>query len=274
MIIDAFGLSDVGRVREANEDNFLLWKLPSSGPAADTLLLAVADGIGGHAGGAVASGLAVATLKEDMMAWASSTPRPAIQAALGAVVQRANRLIFEKAAAESLLLGMGTTLVAAVLEEGRATIVNVGDSRAYHFRKGRMSQVTRDHSWVAEQRRRNLLSEQEIQNSPFKSMITRSLGFQEAVEPDFYGLELEEDDYLLFCSDGLYGPLSEKKLVKAFKHHRKAKDICPVLVQTAKELRGDDNITAVVAGLRDGHPDQKISLSDTVRLDAWPKEKT
>jgi protein phosphatase len=274
MIIDAFGLSDVGRVREANEDNFLLWKLPASGPAPEALLLAVADGIGGHAGGAVASGIAVATLKDDMTAWASSTPRPEIKAALGAVVQRANRLIFEKAASESALLGMGTTLVAAILEPGRATIVNVGDSRAYHVRKGRVSQVTRDHSWVAEQRRRNLLSEQEIQHSPFKSMITRSLGFQEAVEPDFYNLDLAEDDYLLFCSDGLYGPLPEKKLVKAFKHHRKAKDICPVLVRTAKELRGDDNITAVVAGFRDGQPDLKASLSDTIRLEAWPKEKT
>jgi len=273
MIIDAFGLSDVGRVREANEDNFILLNLGRPAGKATPFLLAVADGIGGHAGGAVASGLAIDIVKEDMAAWAAALPRPDVRAALGAVIQRANRAIFDKAASESALLGMGTTLVAAVIEDSRATIANVGDSRAYHLRDGKLRQITLDHSWIAEQRRRNLLSEAEIQNSPFKSMITRSLGFQEAVEADFFDLDLAEEDYLLCCTDGLYGPLSEKKIVKAFKHHRQAKDICPILIRTAKETRGDDNLTAVVAGLRDGQPDVKPSLSDTVRLEAWPKGK-
>jgi serine/threonine protein phosphatase PrpC len=273
LIIDAFGLSDVGRVREANEDNFILYGLKTSDSSPPPFLLAVADGIGGHAGGAVASGLAIDVLKEEMSAWAATTPRPDIRAALGAVVQKANRKIFEKAAAETALVGMGTTLVAAVVEDRNATIINVGDSRAYYIRDGSLSQITQDHSWIAEQRRRNLLSERDIQNSPFKSMITRSLGFNEAVEADLFDLVVDEDDYLLFCTDGLYGPLPEKKILKAFKRRRRAKDICPVLIRTAKEIRGDDNITAVVAGFRDGQPGVKISLSDTVRLETRPEKR-
>ncbi|MBM3294891.1 MAG: serine/threonine-protein phosphatase, partial [Candidatus Aminicenantes bacterium] len=182
-----------------------------------------------------------------------------------------NQAIFEKAAAETGLLGMGTTLVAAVVERRRASVANVGDSRAYLLRRGELRQITQDHSWIGEQRRRKLLSESEIENSPFKSMITRSLGFQEAVEADLFDLELWEKDYLLLCTDGLHGALPKKKIIKTFKRHRKARDICPVLIRSAKESRGDDNITAVVAGFMDGKPGVKASLSDTVRLDAWPK---
>jgi protein phosphatase len=273
LIIDAFGLSDAGRVREANEDNFILMNLGPKAGGPMLFLLAVADGIGGHAGGAVASGMAIAILKEDMSAWAATMPRPEVRAALGAVFQRANRKIFDKAGDDPRLVGMGTTLVAAVVEDDRATIANVGDSRAYHLRDGKLSQITRDHSWIAEQRRRNLMSEHDIQNSPFKSMITRSLGFNEAVETDLFVLEVKVDDHLLFCTDGLYGPLPAKKILKAFKAHRNARDICPALIRTAKGTRGDDNITAVVAGFRDGGESPRTALSDTVRLESWPEGK-
>jgi protein phosphatase len=274
LIVETFGLSDVGRVREINEDNFLCWNLGSPGSEGPSsfFLLGVADGIGGHAGGAVASGTAVEVVKGDLMEWAAVGPRPDVKAALAAVFQRANRQIFERAAATPELAGMGTTLVAAVVDGGAVTIANVGDSRAYQVRDGRLLQITRDHSWIAEQRRRNSLSERDLRNSPFKSMITRSLGFHETVEVDIYTVEAAEDDVLLFCTDGLYGPLPEKRILKIIKHKKNPKDICPALVQTAKEIRGDDNITAVAALFRGNSRGRKAALFDTVRLGPRPKD--
>jgi protein phosphatase len=253
LFLEAFGASDAGKVRETNEDNFVCWDLGSRDPGAmpTFFLLAVADGIGGHAGGAVASGIAAEVLKEDLTAWAATRPRPDVRAALAAVFQRVNRTIFERAAQAPELAGMGTTLTAAVVEGAAATVANVGDSRAYFVRDGKLLQITRDHSWIAEQRRRRLLSEDEIQNSPFKSMITRSLGFLEAIEVDTYDLTAEPGDYLLLCTDGLYGPLSAKRILKTFRRRKISKEISPALVEAAKDARGDDNITAVVARFRE-----------------------
>lgn len=252
--VEIFGQSDVGNVREFNEDNFLCSTLDAGGEeaAAAPVLVGVADGIGGHAGGAVASGAAVEAVKEELSAWAAVVPRPDVRAALAAVFQRANRLIFERAAGAAALTGMGTTLVAAVIESGAVTIANVGDSRAYRVRDGKLLQLTSDHSWIAEQRRRNFMSERDLQNSPFKSMITRSLGFQETVEVDIYTLEAAAGDLLLFCTDGLYGSVPEKKILKIVKRKKNPREICPALIQTARELRGDDNITAVAALFRPG----------------------
>ena len=274
LIVESFGQSDVGCVREFNEDNLLCSTLDSRGNEGDAapVLLGVADGIGGHAGGAVASATAVEVVKEELTAWAAVVPRPDVKAALAAVFQRANRLIFERAAGAPELTGMGTTLVAAVVDGGAITIANVGDSRAYRVRDGKLLQLTNDHSWIAEQRRRNFMSEHDLQNSPFKSMITRSLGFHETVEVDIYDLEAAEGDLLLFCTDGLYGSVPEKKILKIVKRKKSPKEICPALIQTARDLRGDDNITAVAALFRGNAKGRKASLLDTVRLGPRPKD--
>ena len=269
--IDVFGLSDIGHGRDLNEDNFLCFQLSkeASSPRTFSCLLAVADGIGGHAGGVVASSLAVLTLKEEVAAaFHGGTFRDG-QEILEEAFQRANRQIFEKASHEEELIGMGTTLVAALADADQAVVSNVGDSRAYLIRDGVLHQITQDHSWAAEQRRMNILSKREIEHSPYKSMLTRSLGFEPDVVVDSFIVELKEGDFLLFCTDGLYGPVAEKKIVKIFKKLKTPKDICPELIDLAIRSGTQDNITAVVARLQKLEKGQEVSLTDTVWLESY-----
>jgi len=262
--IDAFGLSDAGCVREVNEDNCLCLDLSKDGvrPDPSFFLLAVADGIGGHAGGSVASALAVQTLRENIRPGDGFDPK----ARLTDSFLKANRLIYDQAVREPLLAGMGTTMTAAIVEGERIAAANVGDSRLYLLRDGDLSQVTEDHSWAAEQRRRSLLSESDIQRSPFRSMITRSLGYLEDVEVDTFALSAGAGDVLMFCTDGLHGLVPGKKIARILKKHPEPKAACFALIEAAKNAGGDDNITVVVARFEEIKNGQTIRLSDTVRL--------
>ena len=268
MRIEVFGLTDVGTKREANEDNFLCLDLSRTPIAAeeDFLFLAVADGIGGHLGGATASSMAVQAVRENIRNRLEEGAGPLVfRSLLEESFHSANQRIFEKASRENEFFGMGTTLVAAVLRGGKAFIANVGDSRAYHIRRGEISRISRDHSWAEEQRRMNGLSEQDILRSPYKNMITRSLGFGPDVEVDHFQLELDDEDYLLLCTDGLYGMLDDKTILKIFRKRKTPMDICRQLIRSANHMNSDDNVTAVVAHWR-GIPSKKRPLSDTVRL--------
>jgi len=269
--IEAFGLSDAGCVREINEDNFLCLDLSpeTAGSRPASFLLAVADGIGGHAGGSVASAMAVQVLREDIKRVDGVDPR----AYLDNVFREANRIIFERATREPVYAGMGTTLVAAIGRGERVFLANVGDSRAYLYRDGELRQLTEDHSWAGEQRRRKLLSEQEIRKSPFRSMITRSLGYNENVVVDTFDVPTGEDDVLLFCTDGLYGLVPEKRIIKTLKKHREPKIACDALIAAAKAAGGDDNITVIVASYRDSKSGLTVRLSDTVRIPPLPEKR-
>lgn len=268
--IEAFGRSDAGCVREVNEDDFLCLDLSPAGagtrPA--SFLLAVADGIGGHTGGAIASSMAVQILREDIKRVDGIDPRMY----LDDIFRKANRLIFERASREPVFAGMGTTFVAAIGRGERVFLANVGDSRAYLFRDGDLRQLTEDHSWAGEQRRRHLLSEQEIRRSPFRSMITRSLGYNENVAVDTFDVQAGEDDIFLFCTDGLYGLVSEKRIAKILKKHREPKSACDALIAAAKDAGGDDNITAVVVSYRESKSAPTVRLSDTVRIPPVPEK--
>lgn len=266
--IEAFGLSDAGCVRDVNEDNFLCLDL-SAGPAAGgpgAFLLAVADGIGGHAAGSVASAMAVQILREEVKANNGVDPRPRLTGA----ILKANRLIFERASREPACAGMGTTLTAAVGKGEQVAIANVGDSRAYLYRDGDLRQLTEDHSWAWEQRRRKLLSEQDIRRSPFRSMITRSLGYLEEVQVDLFDVHPEVDDLLLFCTDGLHSLVPEKRIQKILHKHPEPKAACAALIEAAKKEGGDDNITVVLARFKDSKNGATIRLSDTVRIPPLP----
>ena len=270
MRIEAFGHTDIGRNREWNEDNYLCQDLLQRGsfPWRPLHLLAVADGIGGQAGGEKASSLAIETLGEVVVdrLKPGATP-PDFPGVLREACEIANARIFGAAAADGCLTGMGTTLVAALVAEGRATIANVGDSRAYHIRGRVLTQVTRDHSWAAEQLRSNAMTESEIRRSPFKNMITRSLGYFEKIEADIYEIVLLEDDYLLLCTDGLYGFVPEKQLLRAFRHRNHPEKICRRLIQLANDHGGRDNITGVAAYFGEDERRPKPSLTDTVKLE-------
>ncbi|MFC2163713.1 protein phosphatase 2C domain-containing protein [Acidobacteriota bacterium] len=225
MQIEAFGHTDIGKKRQFNEDNYLCLELSSqsSNNSAPHYLLAVADGIGGHAGGELASTLAINTLRETILIHRKRGDlhlKP--QELLVDSYQKANQGIFQLATEDERLVGMGTTLVAALITGNEVTISNVGDSRAYLFRNGQISQITLDHSWKAEQQRSNALSEKEILSSPFKNMITRSLGFEADVEIDTFHTDLFNDDYLLLCTDGLYDSIPVTKILKLLKKSEKA----------------------------------------------------
>jgi len=273
MQIEAFGHTDIGKKRQFNEDNYLSLKLTSNGfnASAPQYLLAVADGIGGHAGGELASTLAINTLRENILFHLNKGDlflKP--EEFLIESYQKANWEIFQVATEDKRLVGMGTTLVAALINGKETTISNVGDSRAYLIRNGSVSQITLDHSWKAEQQRKNALSEEEVSMSPFKNMITRSLGFEPDLEIDIFRTELFNDDYLLLCSDGLYDSLPIYKILKVLQRAKKPEKICRKLIKLSNKRSGHDNITGVVAHFSEkGQPkDQMHSLSDTVKLDS------
>ncbi len=174
--------------------------------------------------------------------------------------QKVNRLIFERAARDPAFAGMGTTLTAAVGKGERMAVGNVGDSRAYLFRDGDLRQLTEDHSWAWEQRRRKLLSEQEIRRSPFRSMITRSLGYVEAVQVDLFDVHPEADDLLFSARTDCMRSFPEKKIVKILPKQAEPGTACRALIEAAKKEGGDDNITVVLALFKDAKNGATVRL--------------
>ena len=271
MKIDICGNTDIGRKRQFNEDSYLLLDLSRAGSQGSnsTSLIAVADGIGGHVGGDMASSLAVETIKEKIAGWAE-TSRSSYQDArvLEESIQLANRRIYEKASSDSEFTGMGTTIVTALISGDWVTVSNVGDSRAYMIRDGSIKQISRDHSWKAEQQRLKVLSEKEIQESPFKHTITRSLGFEADVQVDTFQIEIRGGDYLLLCSDGLYDSIPDGLMLKIVKKNKSLSKICQKLIKEANKHGGQDNITAVLASIKGTvKPGSRQKPSDTVKLD-------
>jgi len=269
--IDAFGHTDIGRRREGNEDSYLCLDLaaPEVAELPDSFLLAVADGIGGHAGGASASALAIEAVRDVILARLRGAG-PAFDAAplLAEAVAAGNARILAAANSEPALAGMGTTLVAALVTDDRATIVNVGDSRAYLVRDKELRQLTLDHSWAAEQTRLNVLTEDEIRSSPFKSMITRSLGSGETVATDIYEVDLLPEDYLILCTDGLYGAVPDDEILAIVRKRKSPEKICRRMIQRANHHGGRDNITQVVLRCRDDGRPTRPRPADTVKIRA------
>lgn len=246
------GLSDIGRQRDLNEDSFLVSEIPLAAPSEAGLayLLAVADGIGGHSAGEVASAAAVETLRAIVAGrLALPGPVPDLAALLREAFASANEEVYRRATATAHLNGMGTTLVAVLAAAGRATAANVGDSRLYLGRDDALTQISVDHSWAAEQVRSKLMAEADIERSPFRNVVTRSIGGAEPPAVDTFELDLRPGDTLLLASDGLFGPLEDKALRKPFRRRRKPESICRALVKAANKAGGRDNLTAVVAAV-------------------------
>ncbi|MBV9172265.1 MAG: Stp1/IreP family PP2C-type Ser/Thr phosphatase [Chloroflexi bacterium] len=237
--LDIGSATDVGRVREANEDALLTASRDAS------VLVAVADGMGGHEAGEVASELAIDALKG---ALAEPDVHRAPDAWLTRAVERANTSIWEAALADREKEGMGTTLVCALLSStGEVAIANVGDSRAYAIAGGRATLVTIDHTWVNQQVLDGQMSERDARFSPFRNLLTRSLGNTPDVEVDvFGGLRLESGDALVLVSDGVTGYLDEQDIGVLLRESTTAQEAAERLVQEAVERGGADNATAVV----------------------------
>jgi protein phosphatase len=235
------GLSDVGRCRAVNQDHYLVD--PSSG------LYAVADGMGGHAAGEVASRIAIETLSEVMRRENGSSWNDTTEAAraLEEALAVGNRRICESTASHAEWRGMGTTIVAAVTVNDRIVLGHVGDSRAYLLRDGRLRQLTSDHSLVNEQVKMGLLTWEEAQRHPHRNIVTRALGNQPQVAVDLVEESLHPGDAVLLCSDGLNSMLVDAEIRDALDQHRATPHAaCRLLVERANASGGEDNVTVIV----------------------------
>lgn len=241
--------SDRGRVRKDNEDAFL----------ADPVLgiFAVADGMGGHAAGEIASRLALKTLQESL-AEASRSQETELSPNQTAVlslpstllvngIRTANQAVFHSSKEKDEYRGMGTTLVAVYFVDSSPVVAHVGDSRLYRIRKKEIHQLTEDHSAIWEQYREGILPKEALSNSPLKNFITRAVGMQPSVDVDVRELEIEKGDLLLLCSDGLSDLVQDEELLKTVRGapgdlHQACRD----LIDLANRRGGKDNITVLL----------------------------
>jgi len=254
--LTAFGLTDVGRKRKHNEDAYLL--------DAERGLFVVADGMGGHAAGEVASRLTVESIQEFISGteddhdntWPFGyNNRYSVDGnRLSTAVERANEKVMRAVVNRPELKGMGTTVVAALFDERRVTLVHVGDSRAYLFREAELRRLTDDHSWVQEQVNAGILSEEEARSHPLKNVVTRALGGGTHVAVDLIEIPVGDGDRYLLCSDGLTGMVSDEEITSALGSPRSLEQIVRGLVELANERGGVDNITAIMVEVRTGEP--------------------
>ncbi len=236
MRIEAGVATDIGRVRERNDDSYLV----------EPPLYAVADGMGGHRGGDVASQLALVTIEELFRSGRGS---------LAQQVKEANATVFERSSADTAVAGMGTTLTAAQIEGEQAHLVHVGDSRAYLLRAGALRQLTEDHTLVNRMVRAGEITRQEADVHPHRNVLTRALGTEPDVDVDESDLGLLEGDRLLLCSDGLTGMVTEEQIQAILEATETPQEAADRLVRAANRAGGIDNITVVVLDAREGEPE-------------------
>lgn len=227
--------TDVGRVREGNEDSYLIQEP----------LFGVADGMGGHLAGDVASQTAVEIITS------KTKDQGADPTTLGEVLSEANKVIWKKAQNDPSLQGMGTTTTLLLLKDGKAHFAHVGDSRAYMYRDGQLSQVTEDHTLVQRMVNEGRLQPDEAERHPQRSIITRALGVDADVQVDTFSIDVRAGDRFLICSDGLSGMLSNEQIQETLAATGNAQDAADQLVEQANEAGGEDNITCVVIDITD-----------------------
>ncbi len=234
--------TDLGRVRENNEDKGD-WLEPEDPKIVVSrgYLYAVADGMGGHSAGQIASELALKTL---FRVYYASTEGPPDQALLQAF-HTANEIVYQSARQIPGREGMGTTLVALALVGNRGWVCNVGDSRAYRLRAGQIEQLSEDHSWVAEQVRRGGLTPEEALLSPYRNVLSQAIGATPKVDPFLSELELKPGDHFLLCSDGLTSVVTDEEILSMVLEEAPSV-ACSQLIDLANERGGPDNITVLI----------------------------
>lgn len=246
--IEVAGLSDVGRKRAHNEDSFAVH--------AESGLYLVADGMGGHASGEVASRMAVETMRDFFAITADDAEKTwpykmdrskgYEENRLITGVKLSNLRIYQSAKNNPNQRGMGTTLVAMFAVEDGVYIAHVGDSRVYRVRAGQLTQLTEDHSLLNDYKKMKKLTDEEIEAFPHKNVIVRALGMKETVKVDTRFEQPEPDDILLLCSDGLAGPVSDAEILELILAAPDLKKGAEALINRANENGGPDNITAVL----------------------------
>jgi serine/threonine protein phosphatase PrpC len=243
--------TDIGCVREANEDSFYI-ELPSRAEDSPDspdgyALFVVADGMGGQVAGKEASETAVDTVKTRFAAIAKEGMSVEdIKKFITTSFLEANRAVFERGKAKDV--EMGTTLTAALIDGQQAYLGHVGDSRAYHLRSREIRQVTADHTLAEDMVKRGKATQEEVSTAPMRSMLTRSIGTKEEVVVDPpLGIELEEGDVLVLCTDGLTNLVPEREILSTVHNTPDVQKACAKLVDMARQRGGHDNITVVAA---------------------------
>lgn len=238
-----FGLTDRGRVRPTNQDIYQIEAREDN----QTVLLVVCDGMGGANAGNVASRFAAQSFVESACGALSDTLDAAKrQTLLTHALVQANDTVFALAGRQPEFRGMGTTLVAALVQGEEATILNVGDSRAYLFDGTRLHQLTEDHSYVEEMRRQGRITEADARTHPQKNLITRAVGVEPDVEGDLFEARLARGEILLLCSDGLTGMVEDEKIAQTLKDAKTLALAGDALLTLAMEGGGRDNITVAL----------------------------
>jgi protein phosphatase len=241
--------TDVGKVRTRNEDSYLV----------DAPLYVVADGMGGHRGGDVASQLTVETLRDARPEW--GPPGGELMEA----VRNANRVVYDRSAADRDLRGMGTTVTALQIADDAGRIVHVGDSRAYLLRDGALQQLTQDHTLVQQMVDEGQLDAEDAERHPARHIMTRALGVEPQVQIDELTLDLHAGDRLLLCSDGLSGMLTNDDIRALLGRDSDAQETAEALVALAVERGGEDNVTVVVVDVEEGDaPEESQADSEAV----------
>lgn len=245
-------LTDVGRVRSHNEDAVL----------ANPPLFAVADGLGGHEAGEIASQIAIETLRDH-------APRKPDANALGRAVRAANREVIRAAQEGVGRSGMGTTITAAIVDGTDVVIAQVGDSRAYLIRGDTLTRITEDHSMVADLIRSGQLTEAESRVHPNRSVITRALGTDPNMYADTFEVDAEPGDRILLCSDGLTGMLTDDAILDLLQRYRDPAVAARALIDAANEAGGVDNISVVIVDIEGPSARGKGFRSREMRLRSW-----
>ncbi|MEX0833398.1 MAG: Stp1/IreP family PP2C-type Ser/Thr phosphatase [Actinomycetota bacterium] len=234
MKIKVGAATDTGLVRESNEDAYL----------SEPPLYAVADGMGGHRGGEVASALALETLGEGFKKEGAE--------GVAGTVQRANEAIYERGSRDREVAGMGTTLTVAVTGEDSLHLVHVGDSRAYLYRDGELKPLTEDHTMVQEMVNEGSLTREAARNHPQRSVLTRALGIGDDIELDDLEVGVRPGDRILLCTDGLTATVPDARVAELLSDNKDPQAAAEKLVEAANDAGGVDNTTVVVLDVEEG----------------------
>ncbi len=248
MSLIVYGATDTGRVRDHNEDSILAREMNRTCVGVDALLV-VADGMGGHAAGEIASGITISDIDECFRTGVfSNKSADEIESSLSTLLQEVNRSV-ASAGQDGDNRGMGTTCTLAIIVGERLYYAHVGDSRAYLFRDKKLSQITNDHSWVEEMVRAGIISKELARTHPSRNMVTRAIGLDDTVAFDTGSGALRFGDYVILCSDGLNSRLADED-IQNIAETSAPETMCSDLIKAANQAGGHDNISVTFAYLR------------------------
>lgn len=240
-----WGLTDPGCIRPQNQDAFQMEQLDKH-----TALCVVCDGMGGAKSGNVASNLAVDVFTQEVKrSWKPDMDQQQLDQMLRSAVKLANFTVFDQAQQFEEFTGMGTTMVAVLIRDKSATVVNVGDSRCYHVSSDGIRQLTVDHSVVQMMVARGEMSPEQARNYPGKNLITRAIGTEPVVLCDIFHRKVERGDCLLLCSDGLSNLVDEQEILFEVVYGQEKEHCCQRLLQIAKNRGAPDNVTSVLVSV-------------------------